>query len=188
MPVDPDRLNQVGDLVLTEPGQLRALADPLRLRLFDLVSRRGPLTAAALVEGTGAEAGLVEDSLQELASNGLVDPVGDGRWTTVARGIYFEIPDEPEAQQAARELSNVMLAEYSSLPEAWAREEEPRLGLQWARAAGMFNARVDLTPDELREIQARLERLLEPFANRTNDQKPAGAATVRILSFFLPSP
>jgi hypothetical protein len=50
--------------------------------------------------------------------------------------------DEPEGQHAARELSNVMLAKYAALPTAWVREEEPKLELEWARAAGLFNARL----------------------------------------------
>jgi len=39
-----------------------------------------------------------------------------GRWRTAASGIYLEIPDEPDAQRAARDLSNTMLVKYASLP------------------------------------------------------------------------
>jgi hypothetical protein len=79
-----------------------------------------------------------------------------------------------------------MLVKYADLPGAWARDDEPELDLEWARAAGLFNARVELTPEELREIQVGLERLLEPFSTRTGDDVPAGAAPVRILAFFMP--
>jgi DNA-binding transcriptional ArsR family regulator len=186
VPVDPARLNAVGDLVLTEPGELRALADPVRLTLFDLVRRHGPATTPALAGLSGEEAPLVDESLRVLASHGLVDEARDGRWTTDAKGIYFEIPDEPGAQRAARELSNVMLAQYATLPSDWARDEEPQLGLEWARAAGLFNARVQLTADELRGLQESLEHLLEPLTNRSPADAPAESATVRILAYFLP--
>jgi hypothetical protein len=43
VPIDPSRLNAVGDVVLTQLDELRALADPVRLDLFDLVRREGPL-------------------------------------------------------------------------------------------------------------------------------------------------
>ena len=102
------------------------------------------------------------------------------------KGIYFEIPDEPEGQHAARALSNAMLAKYADLPTAWVREDEPKLELEWARAAGLFNARVDLTAVELRDIQDELERLLGPFTTRASEDMPAGAARVRILAYFLP--
>jgi serine/threonine protein kinase len=44
----------------------------------------------------------------------------------------------------------------------------------------------NLTADELRDIQDELERLLEPFTTRASKDMPAGAATVRILAYFLP--
>ena len=79
-----------------------------------------------------------------------------------------------------------MLANYADLPTAWVREDEPKLELEWARAAGLFNARVDLTAEELRGLQADLERLLESCTTRSSEDVPAGAAAVRILAYFLP--
>jgi DNA-binding transcriptional ArsR family regulator len=188
VPIDPSRLNAVGDLVLTEAEELRALADPVRLDLFDLVRRDGPLT----VEEASNRLGLAPDEasghLRRLAEAGLIERDADGGWSTEARGIYFEIPDEPAAQRAARDLSNTMLITYASLPSDWVSRVEPQLDLTWARAAGLFNARIDLTPDELRRLQADLERLLEPFTNRAESDRPADASPVRITAYFLPEP
>src|SRR5262249_19282763 len=108
------------------------------------------------------------------------------RWLPAAKGIYFEIPDDPEGQGAARELSNVMLAKYAGLPAAWLREQEPKLELEWARAVGLFNARIELTADELRTVQEELEQLLEPYTARPSDEIPRDAAPVRIMAFFMP--
>jgi DNA-binding transcriptional ArsR family regulator len=190
MPADPARLNSVGDLVLRDPGELRALADTRRLTLFDLVRRQGPATGSALAQHTDDDPALIDDHLRVLESVGLVEEAGaehgEVRWRAAVKGIYFEIPEDPEGQRAARDLSNVMLAKYAALPAAWVRDEEPKLELEWARAAGLFNARVDLTADELRGIQDELERLLEPFTTRTPDEMPAAVATVRILAYFMP--
>lgn len=190
MSADPARLNAVGDLVLSDPGEMRALADPLRLTLFDLVRRQGPATSRALAEHMNEDPASIDDHLRVLESVGLVDEAGtdrgEVRWRTAVNGIYFEIPEDPEGQRAARDLSNVMLAKYAALPAAWVGEEEPKLELEWARAAGLFNARLDLTADELRGIQDELERLLESFTTRASQEKPAGVATVRILAYFLP--
>jgi hypothetical protein len=68
------------------------------------------------------------------------------------------------------------------------RDLEPKLDVTWARAAGLFNARLELTADELRQLQEDLEQLLEPFTNRRAEDKPAGAASVRITAYFLPQP
>ena len=59
-----------------------------------------------------------------------------------------------------------MLLNYVDLPRRWIADEGPRLKLEWVRAAGVLNARVTVTPDELRGIQEGLERLLEPFLTR----------------------
>ena len=54
-----------------------------------------------------------------LGSAGLIDQDATGRWGIEARGIDFEIPAEPEAQRAARDLSNTTLLKYSPVPSAW---------------------------------------------------------------------
>jgi predicted transcriptional regulator len=188
----PQRLNTVGDLVLTDPEAMRALADPMRLRLFDLVRRDGPVTATVLGGHTDQDPAPVEDHLRALRSIGLVEnragDDGEVRWTAAAEGIYFEVPDDPEGHAAARRLSKVMTVMAADLPAAWARDEEPGLDLEWARAAGVFNARIELTSDELRGLQEGLERLLTPFTTRPAEASPAGAAPVRILGFFMPEP
>ncbi len=188
MPIDPSRLNAVGDVVLTEERELRALADPVRLDLFDLVRRDGPLTVEDACGRLGLDADTASGHLRQLAEAGLIDEDAGGRWSTEARGIYFEIPDEPRAQRAARELSNTMVAKYASLPVDWAGEVEPLLDVTWARAAGLFNARVELAPDELRQLQEGLERLLEPFTTRAPADRPDDASPVRVMAFFLPEP
>jgi DNA-binding transcriptional ArsR family regulator len=189
MPIDPSRLNAVGDLVLTEVAELRALADPVRLDLFDLVRRDGPLGVEDVCRRLDLAPDTASSHLRQLTDAGLIDRDATGRWSTGARGIYFEIPDEPEeAQRAARELSNTMLVRYGSLPAEWVRGVEPQLDVSWARVAGLFNARIELTPDEVSRLQEDLERLLEPFTNRAADDRPADASPVRIAAYFLPEP
>jgi DNA-binding transcriptional ArsR family regulator len=186
VPIDPSRLNSVGDVVLTEVEELRALADPVRLDLFDLVRRDGPLSGEDACGRLGLAPDAGSSQLRQLADAGLIDRDATGRWSTEARGIYFEIPDEPEAQRAARELSNTMLVRYGSLPAEWVRRVEPLLDVTWARAAGLFNARIELTPNEVRRLQEDFERLLEPFTNRPADDRPDGTSPVRITAYFLP--
>jgi DNA-binding transcriptional ArsR family regulator len=188
VPIDPSRLNAVGDLVLTEVDELLALADPVRLDLFDLVRRDGPLAVEDACTRLGLSPEAAASHLHKLGDAGLIDQDASGRWSTEARGIYFEIPDEPEAQRAARQLSNTMLVKCSALPSEWVRGTEPLLDVTWARAGGLFNARTEVTADELRRLQDDVERLLEPFVNRPEGDRPPDAAPVRITAFFLPEP
>jgi DNA-binding transcriptional ArsR family regulator len=176
-------INAAGDLVLTDPAAMRALADPARLTLHDRLRREGPSSVAELAEGLDLGAGDVETSLVVLEKAGLVERSGE-RWSVVGKGVFFEIPDDPEGQQAARQLSNTMLLQYADLPRRWVAECEPQLAVEWAQAAGLFNARLTMTADELREVQERLEEVLQPYLSR--DDPPGGADTVRVLAYFLP--
>jgi DNA-binding transcriptional ArsR family regulator len=183
----PD-VNPVGDLVLTDPQAMRALADPFRLALLDRLRRTGAATADELSSALEATPAFIEDHLGALEPFGLVSRREDGRWEAVAKGFVFEIPEDPEGQAAARELSNVMLLNYLDEPRRWVAGDEPRLELGWIRAAGLLNARVAVTPDELRDLQEGLERLLEPFLTREPGELPVEARRARILSYFLPEP
>jgi DNA-binding transcriptional ArsR family regulator len=183
-------LNAVGDLVLVDPDSMRALADPFRLALFDWLRRDGPATGVELAARSDTPRAEVRAHLDELQRVGFVtcdDPDGDGsRWRALGKGIVFEVPDDPDGQEAARQLTNVMLLSYVDLPRRWLDEDEPQLELDWVRAAGMFNARMTLTPAELHEVQAGLETLFEPYITREPADVPDGAASVRILSYFMP--
>jgi DNA-binding transcriptional ArsR family regulator len=179
-------VNPVGDLVLTDPQAMRALADPFRLALVDHLRRHGPATAGELSSALETPPSSLEDHLRGLERFGFVARVDGDRWEAVAKGLVFEIPEDPEGQAAARELANVMLLQYADEPTRWVADVEPRLELDWVRAAGLFNARVALTPDELRGLQQDLERLLEPFLTRDASDLPPEARRVRVLGYFLP--
>jgi len=189
---DEPLVSSVGDLVLTDPQALRALADPFRLALLERLQRHSPATDAELSSTMQASRSSIQEHLHELERFGLItrrDVAADAeerRWCAVAKGIFFEIPTDPEGQAAARQLSNAMFLRSVDLPRRWVADAEPELELEWVRAAGLFNARVMVTPDELRSIQEGLERLLEPFTTRKSDDIPAAAAHVRILSYFMP--
>ena len=180
-------INAVGDLVLTEASEFRALADPLALSLTDRLRREGSAATSALASQTGASEAEVEARLGELARVGIVTRAA-GRWSAVANGFVFEIPDDPDGQAAARALTGVMLLQYVDLPRRWVADVEPALELDWARAAGLFNARIALTPGELRSVQEDLEQLLAPYLTRSADDAPADARRVRVLAYFMPEP
>ena len=107
-------------------------------------------------------------------------------WVAIGKGIHFEIPEDPDGQDAARQLTGAMILQKADLPRQWVTQDEPRLSIGWARAAGMLHARVVVTTTELQEIQAGLESVLEPYLQRRPDAAPVEARQVRILSYFMP--
>jgi hypothetical protein len=184
-------LNAVGDVVLTDPKAMRALASAERLALHDALRRRGAMAADDMAALLGLATGDVLDHVAALEEVGLVERSearsdGTDTWVAIGKGVYFEIPDDPEGQEAARSLSSVMLLQYAELPRRWVAEDEPRLPIAWARAAGMLHARVVVTPAELEDIQAALEGVLEPYLRRQPGNEPGEARQARILSYFMP--
>jgi predicted transcriptional regulator len=186
----PMDVNAVGDLVLADPKSMRAIADPFRLALLDRLRRGGPATDAELTERMKGLGGDIAGSLDTLEPLGFVtseeDVDGKKRWTAVGKGLFFEVPDDAEGEAAARELTNVMLLASVDLPRDWVAADAPRLPVDWVRASGLFNARVTMTSDELRDLQESLEALLEPFITREPTELPVDAAPVRVLAYFLP--
>ena len=179
-------INAVGDLVLTRASEFRALADPLALAVNDRLRPTTILPTSTLAAEVGAPDTEVEARLVRLEEAGIVRRDGDG-WTAVANGVVFEIPDEPpDAQAAARALTTTMLLQYADVPRRWVDEAESGLDVEWARAAGLFNAGVRLTAEELRVVQEQLETLLAPYLTRSADDVPDGARRVRLLAYFLP--
>jgi DNA-binding transcriptional ArsR family regulator len=184
-------VNAVGDVVLKDPRAMRALAHASRLTLHDALRRGGPATVRNLASLLGSTPRQITEHLEALEEVGLVGrrEAGAGneqKWAAIGRGVFFEIPDDDEGQSAARQLSNTMLLQYVDVPRQWVNDVEPRLTLAWARAAGMLNARLLVTPDELRGIQSALEGVLEPYLARQPDDAPRGASRVRLLSYFMP--
>ena len=179
------QVNAVGDLVLTHAREFRALAHPLAIAATDRLRRAGPATSAALSEALDATEADLDARLAELERVGIVTRDEDG-WSAVAKGFVFEIPEDAEGQTAARALTNVMLLQYVDLPRQWVADTEPDLELEWVRAAGLFNARVALTPDELRGFQEELEELLAAYLTRDDERTPPDARRVRILGYFMP--
>lgn len=81
-----------------------------------------------------------------------------------------------------------MLLQCADLPRGSVSEDVPRLPLEWARAAGMLNARLVVTLAELRQLEEQFVWLLEPLLIRDPAAVPADGVHVRLLSHFMPEP
>jgi DNA-binding transcriptional ArsR family regulator len=187
--------NPFGDLQVTDPQAMRALAHPVRLAILSFLQRNGPATATVLAPHVGATPSVTSWHLRHLAGFGLVtdaDPAevpGDRRqrwWKAKARGFSIAMSDDPESVVAARSLSDQLAAAAQQQVSEWIAEVGPALPREWQRVAGVSNTRVPLTPEELAELSARIDELIAPYVHRTEAEAPAGARVVRILRHYLP--
>ncbi|MFF3411765.1 ArsR/SmtB family transcription factor [Streptomyces sp. NPDC002742] len=187
--------NRLGDIEITDPKAMRALAHPVRLAILDHLHRHGPTTATQLAPDVGATPSVTSWHLRHLASFGLVrdsEPGSDRRqrrWEAVARGFRFKAPQDPadeEGRSAARMLSQQMFLRYSDLPIQWAAEVEPELDPAWRRLAGLANTRVVVSADELATVEDDIERILAPYVTRDAAERPPDALGVRLMRYVLP--
>ncbi len=179
--------NPLGDIPITDPQAMRALAHPVRLAVLVFLQRNGPATATALSPHVGATPSVTSWHLRHLATFGLVidapaDEVpGDRRqrwWKAVATGYRLDPSDDPAADQ--------LYAMSRDQVDQWMTETRPRLPDEWLRAARLSNTTVRLTLDELTTLAGQIDELLAPFVHR-GDDAPPDARQVRILRHYLPS-
>ena len=161
---------------VTDPAVLKALAHPLRLRLYELLTARGPATASQLSEHVDEVAGLVSYHLHQLGRHGFVEEAPelgkDGRerwWRVVPGGFSWSTADflgDPGSRAVAGSAERLLLSrqldrlqQYSSGKDAW--------GPDWVDAAVGSDALFELTPDELRQLSAELQAVISHWSRRT---------------------
>jgi DNA-binding transcriptional ArsR family regulator len=170
---------------ITDTAVLKALAHPLRLRLYELLSARGPATATQLGRHVDEAAGLLSYHLRQLAVHGYVEEApelaSDGRerwWRVVPGGISWSTADflgEPGGRAVAGTAERMLLGrqldrlqQYTERQDAW--------GPDWVDAAIGTDALLRLTPDELRAFGAEIQAVVSRWANRDVPTDDAGGA------------
>ncbi|MFJ6831050.1 ArsR/SmtB family transcription factor [Streptomyces sp. NPDC091209] len=190
-----DSGNRLGDIEITDPRTMRALAHPVRLAILERLQRHGPATATQLAPEVGATPSVTSWHLRHLAAFGLIRDAEPGpdrrqrRWEAVARGFRFEAPADPddeEGRSAARTLTREMFLRAGELPNRWAEEVEPGLDSVWRRLAGLAGTRIVVSADELAAVEDAIERVLAPYVTRDEAARPADSRGVRLLRYVLP--
>jgi DNA-binding transcriptional ArsR family regulator len=188
-PAPPDPLPEVSD-----PRALRALAHPLRLQLLRALSMAGELTATEAAEKVGESPASCSFHLRQLAKYGFVEEGerGPGRrrpWKRVGTGMRFELEQpDAEAGAAAAALAGVLREGYVQRIRH-AAERYHALPPEWRKVTGHSDSVVWATPEEVRELDARILALLRTFHERTADpaQRPEGALPIEFLLFAHPA-
>lgn len=180
--------NPYGDVELDAAG-MRALAHPVRLRiLFEL--RSEPATATMLSSKVGASPSVASWHLRHLATHGLIEDapeLGRGRerwWRAVGTGFRYAVTDEA-SRVAANTLQSALSDMQGDVATRWRLETEPQLEHSWRAVAGTADTTVNLTVDELAEVNAAVEEILAPYVARS--RPPSTSRSVRILRHVMPT-
>jgi DNA-binding transcriptional ArsR family regulator len=179
-------------LRLTEPGQMRAMAHPLRLRLLGLLRTDGPATATVLAERLGVSPALASYHLRQLAAHGFIEEApalardGKERWWRAAHErtswSTVEFLDTPERAAAEQAFGAEIVRAYADRAMRWVAESST-WPAGWVDASDMSDWILELTPDELREMREELHATVEWWASRPRRE---GAGPVQAVLQLLP--
>jgi DNA-binding transcriptional ArsR family regulator len=171
-----------------DAGALRALAHPLRVQLFNLLSTHGPATATALAARVGESSGSTSYHLRQLERHGLVreDATrGNGRdrwWERVPGPVTI---GSHGIQDAATRSAQYLIAreigrsQQQELDE-YLRRGEDELPEEWLRGATIGTAALRLTAGELAELTRELESLVDRYRSRGIANERAGTRPVEL--------
>jgi DNA-binding transcriptional ArsR family regulator len=154
-------------IVVTAPEQLRALADPLRTTLLDLVLERAA-TVSEMARAVGRPKGTVAYHVNTLVEAGLLRVVRTRRvrameeryYGRIARTVYIGALTQPDSKQIVSAINGLAQAAAESLP---AHEADDL-------RCTLVHARIPL--EEVRAFWAEVQELARRFAQipRAGDQ------------------
>ena len=172
-----------------DASALRALAHPLRVQLFNLLSFHGPATATSLAARVGESSGSTSYHLRQLERHGLVreDPArGNARdrwWERVPGPVLIGSADErdPATRSAqyliARELGRSQEHEFDE----FLRRGDDELPPEWVRATAIGASALRLTSDELAELTRGFDALVGRYRDRGAAVERPGTRPVQVV-------
>ncbi|MFD6191289.1 ArsR/SmtB family transcription factor [Streptomyces sp. NPDC060275] len=168
---------------ITDLGTLKALAHPLRSRLYRNLAVARTATASQLAEQVDEAVSLVSYHLRKLAEYGLVEEAepqsADGRerwWQPSSDGVsisdenFRDAPERAAAHLAATRLFHEQRADM------YRRylDERSTWGPEWNSAAPDNESQLRLTPADLKELGEELLALAKKYDERGRAAEAAG--------------
>ncbi|WP_421743241.1 helix-turn-helix domain-containing protein [Cellulomonas sp.] len=178
------------------PEELKALAHPLRMAMYDYLSEHGSATASQLGRRLGESSGQTSYHLRQLEKHGFVedDPAherGRDRWW---RAVGYSVDGrdmlrDPRTAEAANALLQGVVAERAQVLSRWMLTGDTP---EWEEAALNDRTTADLTLEELQEVVVAVQEIIDDVVKSAKERKAAGDTEgrrrVRIYFDALPLP
>lgn len=168
---------------ITDIGTLKALAHPLRMRLYRLLCVAGKATASQLADQVDEAVSLVSYHLRKLAAHGLIEGAGpqtsDGRerwWQPSSDGVSIRDRDFRDApERAAAHLAATRLF-HEQRADMYRRylDERATWSAEWNAAAPDSESLLRLTAAELDELREELLALAAKYDEKGRSAVAAG--------------
>ena len=153
--------------VRLDSASVKILAHPLRSRLVGALRNGGPATATALAGVLGTNSGATSYHLRKLEEVGLVVDTGEGDgkrrvWAASADFTVFDPSDfegDDDAEAAFGWLERDWLQHFTDKFARWL-DLRPAWPRAWGDAAGMGDAMVVVTPEQLSAMTAEIDEVI----------------------------
>ena len=180
-----------------DSGALRALAHPLRVRIYDILSQYGPQTASSLAERLGESSGSTSYHLRALAKHDLIreaDRPGHRPRAVVGapgRRLSFANPDAM-ATPAGRAATQVVMNEFlrnrndqllDFVNRGIGGEDEI-----WQDGTLISTATARLTPEQSKELTIKIMALIDEAVDNYRNQTGENVRPVTIRADLFPLP
>lgn len=182
-----------------DAGALKALAHPLRVRIFDVLAARGPQTASTLAAIVGETSGSTSYHLRALAAHDLIREVegrgtGRERWWERPRG-RIDLPGPGELTSPAhRAAAQIVTSEFFRVRHetllSYLNRPQAEIPEGWGDVGVTMTTHLDMTPDQALGLRAELEALVESAIERYRGQTGPDVRRVSLRAdlFDLPTP
>lgn len=162
-----------------DSGALKALAHPLRVRIFDLLSAHGPQTASSLASMLGETSGSTSYHLRTLSAHDLIHEV-EGRGT--ARERWWELPqgriDIPGPSQsmspANRAAAQIVSSEFFRLRHetlmSYVNRPDTDTPEGWKDTGLIATTLLEMTPSQMEDLKEELMAVIDTAVERYRGQ------------------
>jgi DNA-binding transcriptional ArsR family regulator len=178
------------------PEELKALAHPLRMAMYDYLSEHGSATASQLGRHLGESSGQTSYHLRQLEKHGFVedDPAherGRDRWW---RAVGFSLDGrdmlrDPRTADAANALLAGVVAERAQVLQRWLSTGDTP---EWEAASLNDRSTADLTIEEMHAIVVDVQQVIGVALKAAKERAAAGDTEgrrrVRLYFDALPLP
>jgi DNA-binding transcriptional ArsR family regulator len=180
-----------------DTGALRALAHPLRVKIYDILSQYGPQTASSLAERLGESSGSTSYHLRALAKQDLIREAegrGTGRerwWERPVGGVSFGSPDAL-ATPAGRAATQVVMTEFlrnrneqllEFVNRGMAGEDD-----MWKDGTLISTATARLSPEQSKELSLKIMAIIDETVDNYRNQTGENVRPVTIRADLFPLP
>ncbi|MBC9724597.1 transcriptional regulator [Streptomyces sp. TRM68367] len=171
------------DRRITDLGTLKALAHPLRMKLYRGLLIAHVATASQLAEQVDEAVSLVSYHLRKLAEHGLIEEAeaqrADGRerwWEPASDGLSIrdeDFRDAPEKAAAHTATSRLLFEQQADMYRRYL-DERAHWDPEWNTAAESSETVMRLTADELADLSAELRALAQKYQEKGRAADAAG--------------